>query len=359
MLEIEINKKLGNTEISCAFKAEARGVTAIFGESGAGKTSVINMIAGLIKPDSGRIAFCGRTFFDSRKKIDLTPGKRSVGYVFQDARLFPNMSVEENLLYGSKRKSEKPLVREKVELYKLLGIENLLKRAPKSLSGGEKQRVAIGRALLSNPEILLMDEPLASLDGPRRGELLEYIGAIAEKFDIPIIYVTHSVEEILRLSDNIAVLSGGKLADFGQTVEVLNKFGFGKEAGIIYDGEVVDYDSLSGHATIAFGGGTVEIYSDILHKGSKVRFRINAVDVVLCATEPPLTSARNKFHGVVSDIKDAGGNLRDVNVNIGAPLLARVSAKSIEELNIHGGGEIYALVKNALIADTLNVFRKN
>lgn len=359
MLEINIYKKLGNTEIVCAFNAEARGVTALFGESGAGKTSVINMIAGLIRPDSGRIIFCGRSFFDSDKKIDLTPGKRSVGYVFQDARLFPNMSVEENLLYGAKRKSKKPLVCEKTELYKLLGIETLLKRTPKSLSGGEKQRIAIGRALLSNPEILLMDEPLASLDESRRSELLEYIGAITEKFDIPIIYVTHSVEEILRLSDNIAVLRKGKLVDFGQTVQVMNKSERDKETGIVYDGEVVDYDSISGHATISFDGGNVDIYSDILHKGSKVRFRINAVDVVLCATEPPLTSVRNKFRGLVSDIKDVGGNLRDITIDIGSPLLARVSQKSVEELNIKVGEGIYALVKNALIADTLSVFRKN
>lgn len=359
MLEINVCKKLGNTEIVCAFKAEARGVTAIFGESGAGKTSVINMVAGLIKPDNGRIAFCGRPFFDSDKKINLPPSKRTVGYVFQDARLFPNMSVEENLLYGAKRKSEKPPVCEKIELYKLLGIETLLTRAPGSLSGGEKQRVAIGRALLSNPEILLMDEPLASLDGARRSELLEYIGAITEKFDIPIMYVTHSVEEILRLSDNIAVLKSGKLLDFGQTVQVMNKLGGDKEAGIVYDGQVVDYDNLSGHATIAFGGGSVEIYSDLLHRGSKVRFRINAVDVVLCATEPPLTSARNKFRGIISDIKDVGGNLRDITIDIGSPLLARVSQKSVEELDIKVGAGIYALVKNALIADTLNVFRKN
>lgn len=357
MLEVEVQKKLGNIELSCSFQAEANGVTAIFGASGAGKTSVINMIAGLVKADKGRIVYNGKVFFDSAKKINLPAGKRSVGYVFQEARLFPNMSVIKNLLYGSGRKSEKPFICKPEELYELLGIAGLLERMPANLSGGEKQRVAIGRALLSNPEILLMDEPLASLDGERRSELLEYIGMIAEKFDVPIIYVSHSVDEILRLSDNIAVLSGGKLVEFGKTVDVLNTNGNKGDSWIVYEGTVTSYDALQHHAEITFGGGKVDIFSDKIRCGSKIRFRINAVDVVLCVSEPPLTSARNNFYGKITDIKRAGDHLCDVVIDIGAPLIARVSEKSVKELDIKVGGYVFALVKNALIAGTMNVFR--
>lgn len=357
MLEVEIQKTLGTTKLECSFQAEPKGVTALFGASGAGKTSVINMIAGLVTADKGRIAYNGKVFFDSEKKINLSARKRSVGYVFQEARLFPNMSVVKNLLYGSGRKSEKPFICKPEELCELLGITSLLERMPANLSGGEKQRVAIGRALLSNPEILLMDEPLAALDGERRSELLEYIGMIAEKFDIPIIYVSHSVDEILRLSDNMAVLSNGKLVEFGKTVDVLNGYGNGGDSWTVYEGEVTAYDPLQNHAEITFGGGRVDIFSNKIRYGSKVRFRINAVDVVLCATPPPLTSARNNFYGKITDIKRAGDHLCDVVIDIGVPLIARVSEKSVNELDIKIGGYIFALVKNALIAGTLNVFR--
>lgn len=360
MLELDIEKKLGDTLISCSFKTVSSGVTALFGHSGAGKTSVINMIAGLTKADKGRISFNGRVFFDSVKKIDLPSGKRSIGYVFQDARLFPNMNVLKNLLYGSGRKSQKPLICRPEELYKLLGIYPLLERMPKSLSGGEKQRVSIGRALLSNPEILLMDEPLASLDGERRSELLEYIGAITEKFDIPIIYVSHSVEEIVRLADNIALMENGKLVRFGKAVDILNEGGIISEAGELYEGEVTEYYQEDKRAVISFGGGNVvDVFSEELKPFSKVRFRINAVDVVLCVSEPPPTSARNKFSGTVKSLRPAMGNFCDVEIDIGVPLISRISEKSVEELGIKTGKKVYALVKNALISNTMNIFRKN
>ena len=357
MLEFNVSKQLGNINLNCAFKTEASGVTALFGESGAGKTSVINMIAGLITPDSGRITFNGKVFFDDTLNINLPSKNRVVGYVFQDARLFPNMTVKENLLYGSKRKSSNMNLCNIEEVSKLLGIEKLMGRSPVKLSGGEKQRVAIGRALLSNPEILLMDEPLASLDGERRGELLEYIGLIAENFRIPIIYVSHSLDEIIRLADKIALISKGALVKFGDTAEVLNEYFQTTDRGIIYEGEITDYSQEEGHGFISFGGGKVEVFSACLKNGAKVRFCINAVDVMLSVNEPTLISARNNFYGKVVKIEKVGGKFIDVTLDIGVPLIARVSESALTELNISEGKFMYALVKNALISGNMSLFR--
>ena len=185
MFKIDVEKKLGSLLIKCNFEMESAGITAICGSSGAGKTSVINMTAGLITPDKGIISYNGKEFYNSEKHINLPANKRFTGYVFQESRLFPNMSVKKNLLYGADRKSNNSLNCSLDEVCGLLGITHLLDRYPQNLSGGEKQRVAIGRALLSNPEILLMDEPLASLDDSRKSELISYINIIQKQDVLP------------------------------------------------------------------------------------------------------------------------------------------------------------------------------
>ena len=187
MIIMNVEKKLGDVLIKCDFKLDSNGITAVYGASGAGKTSIINMMAGLISPDSGIISFRDKEFFNKKKKINIPADKRFIGYVFQDSRLFPNMSVKDNLLYGSKRKSSYSLSCNLEQVCNLLGINHLLERYPQKLSGGEKQRVAIGRALLSNPEMLLMDEPLASLDSLRAKELISYINIIRNNYNIPIV----------------------------------------------------------------------------------------------------------------------------------------------------------------------------
>jgi molybdate transport system ATP-binding protein len=215
MLDLKVQKSQGGFQIDAAFRSKVAGVTALFGRSGAGKTSVINMVAGLAKPDKGRIIVNDEPLFDSEKRINVPPEKRRIGYVFQEGRLFPHLTVRANLTYG---RELTPPARRYVDLDQvvaLLGIESVLSRRPAKLSGGEKQRVAIGRALLTSPSLLLMDEPLASLDAERKAEVLPFIARLSREFSIPILYVSHSLEEILSLTDTLVLMAEGRVVAAG------------------------------------------------------------------------------------------------------------------------------------------------
>ena len=216
MLELNFSQTLGTHRLQVAENLPASGITAVFGVSGAGKTSLINAISGLTRPEQGRIVLNDRVLYDAEKKICLPPEKRRVGYVFQDARLFPHYNVLGNLRYGM----AKSMAGQFDKLVALLGIEQLLERLPGGLSGGEKQRVAIGRALLTAPELLLLDEPLASLDIPRKRELLPYLQRLAREINIPVLYVSHSLDEILHLADKVMVLEAGAVKAFGNLEDV-------------------------------------------------------------------------------------------------------------------------------------------
>ena len=210
-MEIAVKRKLGRLEIDAVFNGAVSGVTALFGPSGAGKTSIVNMIAGLSRPDSGRITINGKCLFDSENDINLAPEKRRIGYVFQEGRLFPHLSVRGNLVYGMNLVPSPQRAMSFERIVDLLGIGHLLGRRPRHLSGGEKQRVAIGRALLTSPEALLMDEPLASLDNARKEELLPFIAAVGREFTMPILYVSHALHEIRALTDNLVMLREGRV----------------------------------------------------------------------------------------------------------------------------------------------------
>lgn len=210
-MDIRIQRQQGSCLIDVAFHSDAKGITALFGPSGAGKSSVINMVAGLQRPDSGKIYIQGHCLFDSEKKVNLPPEKRNIGYVFQEGCLFPHLTVKANLLYGRKRKKLHGKSTDFNQVIDVLGIGHLLSRKPGTLSGGEKQRVAFGRAVLSNPDILLMDEPLASLDKKRKEEMLPFIKKLNTRFGIPILYVSHSLDEIHSLTSTILRLNDGKL----------------------------------------------------------------------------------------------------------------------------------------------------
>ena len=210
-MRVNLRRQQGECLIDVAFAIDDGGITALFGPSGAGKSSIINMVAGLQKPDSGSIFIHGRCLFDSARGIDLPPEKRNAGYVFQEGLLFPHLSVRGNLLYGRRRKQSGENGADFDQVVKLLGIEHLLTRKPKTLSGGEKQRVAFGRAVLSNPDILLMDEPLASLDEARKEEMLVFISDLNARFKIPMLYVSHALEEIRALTSDIITLANGKI----------------------------------------------------------------------------------------------------------------------------------------------------
>ena len=212
MISVQVKKKQGVFTVDVGFNAPCKGVTALFGPSGAGKTSLINMTAGLLTPDDGHIAVNGTVLFDAAGRVNLAPEKRRIGYVFQDGRLFPHLSVKANLTYGMGQVPEQRRYVSLDQVVELLGIGDLLKRRPAKLSGGEKQRVAIGRALLTSPSLLLMDEPLASLDEARKREVLPFIADLADNFFIPILYVSHVWAEIEFLADICIKLDQGRVA---------------------------------------------------------------------------------------------------------------------------------------------------
>ncbi|MCX8580279.1 molybdenum ABC transporter ATP-binding protein [Gilliamella sp. B3482] len=217
MLNINVSKKLASFVFEFKHEINCQGVTAVLGVSGSGKSTLINLINGLIKPDNGYINLKQDSLVDTEKHIFVTPEKRQIGTVFQDALLFPHYKVIKNLTYGARS-----LNTEKFDdIVKVLNIGSLLDRYPAMLSGGEKQRVAIGRALLTNPKLLLMDEPLSALDMPRKKELLSYINKLVSDLNIPIIYVTHNINEVKRIAQHVAVLEQGKLIDFGMTEQIL------------------------------------------------------------------------------------------------------------------------------------------
>lgn len=221
-MEINITRRQGDFLISATFKGEQSGVTALHGPSGAGKTSVINMVAGLMRPDTGRITVNGLCLFDSDRCIDLPPERRRIGYVFQDGRLLPHLSVRANLTYGLRLTPAERRFVTFDAVVELLDIGSLLHRRPAKLSGGEKQRVAIGRALLTSPAILLMDEPLASLDASRKAEVLPFIQRLSREYALPILYVSHIMDEILNLADHLVIMDRGQVVASGKVGELLS-----------------------------------------------------------------------------------------------------------------------------------------
>jgi molybdate transport system ATP-binding protein len=222
MLRVDVSKKLGEFSLQASFASEGR-VTGLFGASGAGKTSLVNMIAGLLRPDHGTIAIDAETLDDTHKRVHVPVHRRRIGYVFQDARLFPHLDVRQNLDYGRRmnRLADDPVQRTRVT--DLLDIERLLDRRPGQLSGGERQRVALGRALLAQPRLLLLDEPLGSLDGERRLEILPYLVRLRDEAGIPMVYVSHDAHEMRQLATSVVVLKRGQVADFGGT-DILPRF---------------------------------------------------------------------------------------------------------------------------------------
>ena len=214
MLTVEIEKRLGDFTLGARFES-AGGITAVFGPSGAGKTTLVNAIAGLIAPDRGRIAIDGTVLFDSERRINLAPHRREIGYIFQEGRLFPHFSVSRNLDYGRRMRGLPEDAKQLERIVSLLDIGHLLERRPGKLSGGERQRVAIGRALLTRPRLLLLDEPLASLDAARKREILPYLERMRDEFGVPMVYVSHQAAELRRIATAVVRLEAGRVAAAG------------------------------------------------------------------------------------------------------------------------------------------------
>jgi molybdate transport system ATP-binding protein len=355
MLELSVKRRQGDFVVDAHLTAGA-GVTALFGRSGSGKTSIINMVAGLSRPDQGRIMVDGRVLFDKETGIDLPPEKRRLGYVFQDARLFPHLSVGSNLTFGMKRLPSSERRIDMDDVVAVLGIEHLLDRRPSMLSGGEKQRIAIGRALLAGPRILLMDEPLAALDSARKSEILPFIDQASRKFAIPILYVSHSMEEVLRLADTLVIMDQGRAAAAGSVEEVMSRTDLrpltGRwDAGAVIRAVVESHDSAMGITRLAFPGGFLAVSAVSLAVGSKVRARIHARDISIAVDRPARISMRNVLAATVREVTPVEGHLVDVVLDCGGmQLWAQITAAAQADLRLRTGMRVHALIKALTIA---------
>lgn len=355
MLEVSVRRRQGAFRIDAEL-ASGPGVTVLSGPSGAGKTSLVAMVAGLVRPDEGRIVVDRRVLFDGAAGIDLPPEKRRLGYVFQDARLFPHLTVKANLGFGLCRV---PAAERRVdfdEVVEVLGIGHLLERRPARLSGGEKQRVAIGRALLASPRILLMDEPLASLDATRKAEVLPFIAGLARRFALPILYVSHAMEEVLRLADTLVLMEGGRVAAAGTPEELLARAdlrhltGAG-EAGVVVAARVGGSDEEHGVTRLEIAGGVLIAGITGLAPGTPVRVRIHARDVALAIDPPGRISVRNVLPGRIVSMTEAENHRLDVFIDCGGSLIwSQITTLAQSELRLAPGMAAFALVKAVTIA---------
>ncbi len=354
-LEVDVQRRLGQMALAAQFTCEAAGITAIFGRSGAGKTSLINMLAGLLTPDRGRIRIGGDTLFDSSKRIDVPIERRRLGYVFQEGRLFPHLSVRSNLTYGLKRvpKGERQI--ELDQVVALLDIERLLERRPNSLSGGEKQRVALGRALLANPKLLLMDEPLAALDQPRKDEILPFIEQLRDETALPIVYVSHSMQEIVRLADTLVLMSDGRVEAVGSVEDLTSRLDLrpltGRyEAGAVLTTTVAGQDKAFGLTELRFAGGRLRVPHLDLPLGQSLRIRIRARDVSIALAKPENTSILNMIACTVKAISEESSPQVDLQLDAaGAAIWARITARSCRALGLRPGIKVFALIKSVAI----------
>ena len=355
MLEVDVTQPLGSFRLDAKFSCRAAGITALFGRSGAGKTSLVNVLAGLSRPQRGRIVLRGETLFDSSRGIDLPPEKRRLGYVFQEGRLFPHLSVRSNLLYGYRRA---PAAERRIGLDQvagLLGIDGLMERRPAALSGGEKQRVALGRALLANPRLLLMDEPLAALDQPRKDEILPFIEQLKSELDLPIVYVSHSMQEIFRLADTLVLISNGRIEAVGAVEELTSRLDLrpltGRyEAGAVLATTVAGQDKMFGLTELRFAGGRLRVPYLNLPLGQTLRVRIRARDVSIALTPPENISILNVIPCSIKEIGEEKSPQVDLQLDAGgAAIWSRITARSRAALGLQPGQQVYALIKSVAI----------
>jgi molybdate transport system ATP-binding protein len=350
MLRVRVSKQLPNFALDTEFDSDS-GVTALFGRSGAGKTTLVNAISGLAKPDSGRVEIDGVCLFDSARGIDQPVEHRRVGYVFQEGRLFPHLTVRGNLNYGFNLARPRERYVEFGKVVDLLGLESLLERRPGNLSGGEKQRVAIGRALLSSPRLLLMDEPLAALDQSRKREVLRYIARLHEEIKVPIVYVTHSVDEIVQLAETVVLIAGGRVVATGGVGEVMGRAdlraqGVAFEGGTVIEARVVAHDLEYDLATLEFAGGRLSVPGIEAMVGEAVRVRIRSRDISLALSAPADISVLNVLRGSVVDVRPEQDARAVVHVRIGETVLtSRITRYSVKRLGLAAGREVYVLIK--------------
>jgi molybdate transport system ATP-binding protein len=352
-VEVQIHQTFQGFDLDVSFEAPA-GLTVLFGSSGSGKTTVINAVAGLSRPAQSRIVVNGEVLSDSATGRWVPSHQRSLGYVFQEGRLFPHMNVSKNLLYGNGLAKDRAEVASFDQVVEILGIGGLLERRPAELSGGEKQRVAIGRALLARPKLILADEPLAALDEPRKAEILPYFERLRDEFSLPILYVTHSIAEVARLATTVVALRNGKVVRVGAAAEVLSDPSFTpmgpRAVGAVLEAKVVAHheDGL----TELSANGVALMLPQLSHAiGDQVRVRVAAHDVILSREAPKGLSALNIVEGRVQSVRSGGGPGAIVSVDTKAGrILARITRRSAAALELSEGLTCYAVMKSVSVA---------
>jgi molybdate transport system ATP-binding protein len=350
MLEVSVLKTRPAFRLEATFAAATPGVIALFGRSGSGKTTLVNLISGLLRADRAEIRCDGEVLADTRAGTAVPVERRRIGYVFQDARLFPHLSVAGNLRYGEKR-ARWPAVIGFGEVVGLLGLDALLARKPRELSGGERARVALGRALLSQPRLLLLDEPLASLDLARREEVLPYLEALIERLSIPMVYVSHQFDEVLRLATHLVLLEAGRVLAQGPVQQMclrpeLQSIVGPDQVGAVLEGVVTDFDPRHGSAQLAVGSGSVQLSVREATIGAPMRLQLLARDVILATAPVAGLSVRNSLAGTVLTIRDDDYGAVLVSCDVGgATVLARITQDARHTLKLRTGDAVWALIK--------------
>lgn len=354
MIALDIGLAHKGFDLACAFESRAR-VLALHGPSGAGKTTLAHLIAGLLRPDRGRIAIDGATLVDTERRLFTPPEKRRIGVVFQDALLFPHFSVRTNILFGRYFTPKTERTAPFDAIIETLGVGHLLDRRPASLSGGERQRVGFARALLSSPRLLLMDEPMASLDYARRQEIMTLIERLRDEFRTPIVLVSHSAEEIARLADEAIILDHGRIVAQGAPLDVLpgaSRLIEGGRFGLInaLTARVAAVDARFGVTRLAHPAGEILVAAQLAEE-SHTRVAIKATDVALAKSPPSDTSVRTILRGRIIKIDATESPLAFVTLELvgGEKLVAAVTRLALAELELAAGAEVFALVKSVAL----------
>ena len=353
MLSVSLTHDFGTFRLDATFEAPT-GITVLFGRSGSGKSTVVNAVAGLLKPDQGRIVAGERVLMDTQRRLFLPPHKRRIGTVFQEARLFPHLSVAQNLRYGAWFAPTRPDTRAFDRVVGLLGIGALLERRPGHLSGGEKQRVAIGRALLSQPDLILADEPLAALDEQRKNEIMPYFERLRDEVAVPILYVSHSASEVARLATTVVALEDGRVTRQGPAADILGDPAIlptgAREAGAILTARLLRHHA-DGLSELDAGGVPLFLPKMAGTPGTDVRVRIAAHDVMLSRARPEGLSALNILPGTVREIRAGEGPGALIALDtVAGRVLARITRRSAQTLGLEPGVDVHAIIKTVSVA---------
>jgi molybdate transport system ATP-binding protein len=344
----------GTFSLDVDLRLPSSGITVLFGHSGSGKTTLLRCIAGLQHAPQGLLTINGTTWQDSDNKLFLPTHKRSLGYVFQEANLFAHLTVLNNLCYGLKRIGQNAQTPKFTQIIELLGIEHLLERMPERLSGGERQRVAIARALVLNPEILLMDEPLASLDAKRKQEILPFLTRLHSELNIPVLYVTHSQQEVAQLADYLVLLADGKVQAAGLLSETLSRIDLpqsqDRQAASVWQVTIIEHEAAYHLTRVAFAGGELSLPAIDAKLGTALRIQIYARDVSITLEVAKATSILNVLPATITDIIDDEEGQSVVRLRVGSqPLLAHITRKSAQLLALQTGMAVYVQIKGTSI----------